>query len=182
MSDNILCAHCLNNKRHLVDCTTALFNYRYPVNLLVHNIKYHDDLVAAGILGQLLANHLKTEGVELPECILPVPLHPLRLAMRGYNQALEIARPLSTSLGLPIETTLCKRARYTGPQARLSPIERKRNVHNAFALNRNNKYRHIAIIDDVMTTGSTMRELAKLFRGTGTVYIQAWVCARAVTR
>ena len=136
-------------------------------------------MVAADTFGHLLADRLKIKDVDLPECIVPVPQHPLRLMQRGYNQALEIARPISNALGLPIESRLCKRIRHSRSQTKLAVTERKRNVRNAFMLNGTNEYRHIAIVDDVMTTGSTITELAKIFCTSGTVYIQAWVCARA---
>lgn len=136
-------------------------------------------MLAANNFGYLLAKHLESKGVELPECIVPVPLHPLRMMRRGYNQALEIARPVSNALGLPIETRLCKRIRYTRPQTRLTETQRKQNLRHSFVLNGSNRYRHIAIVDDVMTTGSTIRELARIFSASGTVHIQAWVCARA---
>ncbi len=174
------CASCLNNKKPLFNKSVALFRYQYPVNLIIQNMKFNSDLVAAKCLGQLLARKILEKGGTMPECIVPIPLHPSRLRQRGYNQALEIARPVSRVLGLPIDLKICKRHRRTKSQTALTEKQRKQNVRNAFSMTGKSYYRHIAIVDDVMTTGSTIIELAKLLAGAGTIKIDIWVCARAL--
>jgi len=176
-----ICASCLNNKKPLFNNSIALFRYQYPVNLIIQNMKFNSDLVAAKCLGQLLARKILEKGVAMPECIVPVPLHPSRLRQRGYNQAIEIARPVSRILGLPIDLKICNRHRRTKSQTALTEKQRKQNVRNAFSMTGKSYYRHIAIVDDVMTTGSTINELAKLLAGAGTIKIDIWVCARALS-
>ena len=173
------CANCLNNKKPLLNKSVSLFRYQYPVNLIIQNIKFNSDLVAAKCLGHLLADIILEKGGVIPECIVPVPMHYSRLRQRGYNPALEIARPVASVLGLPIDIKICKRTRRTKPQTELTEKQRKQNVRNAFSIAGKSYYRHIAIVDDVMTTGSTINELARLLARAGTIKIDVWVCARA---
>jgi ComF family protein len=114
-----------------------------------------------------------------PDLIVPMPLHPARLRERGFNQALEIARRLGSRLNLPF-THACHRIRDTPPQAGLDLKARKRNLRNAFECNVDLKGKHIALLDDVMTTGSSLSELAQAARRAGAVEISAWVVARTL--
>jgi ComF family protein len=113
-----------------------------------------------------------------PDCIIPVPLHPLRLKQRGFNQALEIARPIAKKLKIPIDTTHCLRIVATLPQAAISATARKHNIKNAFIVNPLLKAKHVAIVDDVLTTGSTVTELAQRLKKSGVQKIDIWCCAR----
>ncbi len=108
-----------------------------------------------------------------------MPLHATRLRERGYNQALELARPISSRLDIPIDYQSCTRARATPAQSALSARERSANVKGAFQVSQPLTARHVAIIDDVMTTGHTADELARMLQKTGVERIDIWVCAVA---
>jgi ComF family protein len=116
----------------------------------------------------------------MPEAILPVPLHARRLRERGFNQSIELARPASRAFGLPLVRDLVKRSRPTSPQTALDIKQRRQNLRNAFVVDGKIPYSHIAILDDVVTTGSTVNELAKVLRRSGVQTIQVWSIARAV--
>jgi ComF family protein len=131
------------------------------------------------VLGYLLSQHLSQQLTSKPECIIPVPLHPKRLRQRGYNQALELARPIARGLKIKLETQLCQRIRNTLPQTELSLRSRQANLRNAFQITPTVPYQHIAIVDDVVTTGHTVYELARIFKRAGVAQIEIWAVARA---
>jgi ComF family protein len=128
------------------------------------------------LLGEALANAKPGEGFD---CLVPVPLHRQRLRARGYNQAVEIARPLARQLGLPLETGLLRRARRTPPQQGLSADQRSRNLRNAFTLAGQLRGGRVLLVDDVMTTGATVRECCRTLRRGGAREIQTAVVGRA---
>jgi len=174
------CGPCLG-KEHAYRNVVSLFDYRPPVDALILGLKYRGKLSYARLLGQLLAeNLLRREEEDLPEVIIPVPLHPRRLQERGYNQALEIARPLARKLRIPIDYRACQRHRMTAAQSTLTASERQQNVRGVFSVAPGFKKKHIAIVDDVMTTGYTAAALAQQLRNCGNPSIEVWVCARAV--
>jgi ComF family protein len=115
----------------------------------------------------------------MPDCIVAVPLHKSRYRQRGFNQAIELAAILSKQLLVPLDLTSCARYRDTPHQTRLSAKKRRKNIKNAFKLNHPLAAKHIAIVDDVMTTGSTVHELAALLKKSGVRKVDVWVCARA---
>ncbi len=158
--------------------TIAPLLYRHPVDMLVLRLKFSRQLPIAPLLGTLLAEQVSASGLALPEAILPVPLHPSRLRERGFNQALEIARPLARQFALPLLDDHVRRLRPTVAQSTQNAQERQRNLRRAFVLDRPLPVRHIAIVDDVLTTGSTVSELATLLRRNGAESVQVWACAR----
>ncbi|MCW8908267.1 MAG: phosphoribosyltransferase family protein, partial [Sedimenticola sp.] len=117
-------------------------------------------------------------GGPLPERLLPVPLHPVRLRQRGYNQSLELARPLARRLGIALEQNSCHRVLDTRPQADLPRRQRLHNLQRAFRLSHPPEARHIALVDDVVTTGSTVNELARLLLRAGVQRVDVWAVAR----
>jgi ComF family protein len=133
---------------------------------------------AARLLGQLLAESVRHAGEPLPEVLVPVPLHRARLAERGYNQALEIARVLGQVLALPVDHGCCERILATLPQAGLDEGSRRRNIRGAFSARSHLGWRHLAILDDVVTTGSTVEELARVLYRAGAERIAVWAVAR----
>lgn len=176
------CAACLATPP-LQARTLAPLRYEFPVDHLVAGLKYHGRLAHAPLLGALLRDHVLATVPDLPDLLLPVPLHRGRLADRGYNQALEIARPLARATGLAQETRLLQRRRATAPQMSLDADTRARNPQGAFSLDRARlaqlgNPQHVAIIDDVMTTGATLREIAGLLQQAGVSRIEFWVVAR----
>jgi ComF family protein len=160
------------------------FAYTLPVSSLVHWMKFEANLPAALTLGTLLAEAVAEAGPVLPDAILPVPLHRSRLRSRGFNQALEIARPLSHRLGRPLLSRTCVRLRDTRPQSTLEgSAQRRRNVAGAFRVCRPlDGVTRIAIVDDVLTTGATVQELARTLRAAGVAQVLVWTCAGRLDR
>lgn len=159
------------------------FAYRPPVSTLVHWMKFEGNLPAARALGVLLAasvsEFLSEPGNVVPDAIVPVPLHGHRLRTRGFNQSVELARPVARCLGRPLLVRSCIRTRATAPQSALaSAAERRRNVAGAFAMaSPVTGLRQVAIVDDVVTTGATARELARTLRAAGITRVVIWACA-----
>lgn len=167
------------------DATVVASSYGAPVDALVLALKFGHHLALAPLFARMLRDSLldaESTGIPLPTLLIPVPLAAARLAQRGFNQALEITRPLSQLLGVPLETQLVLRIRDTRSQTTLHPRQRRSNVHQAFALNSEAaislRGQHIGIVDDVMTTGSTLGELAGLLKRFGAARITNLVFAR----
>lgn len=158
--------------------TLALFHYAEPVSRLIQDLKYHGQLHLARMFGELLAERLSTLAA-LPQRILPVPLHPGRLRERGYNQALELARPIARRLGLALDYRSLGRVRATAPQTELALAERARNVRKAFAARGAFGGERVALIDDVMTSGHTAAAAARCLLQAGAAEVELWVVARA---
>ncbi|MDH5444365.1 MAG: ComF family protein [Gammaproteobacteria bacterium] len=158
--------------------THSPFYYEPPLVKLVTDFKFNNQLKMARVFAGLLRKTLADR--DKPDCIIPVPLHRRRLQERGYNQSLEIARLLGKTLGIPVDYRLCQRTRHTPPQTGLDAKQRRRNMKNAFGLTAKCHYRHVAILDDVITTGNTVSELAGLLRKNGVEKVEVWSVARAV--
>jgi ComF family protein len=116
------------------------------------------------------------------DAIVPMPLAPGRLAERGFNQALEIARPVARRTGIPLLPHACRKVVETAPQAALPWIERAKNVRRAFVCDAGLRGKRIAVVDDVLTTGATLNELARVLRKAGAREISGWVVARTLPR
>ncbi len=178
LEDTPLCGNCLAEPPAYDRCL-ALFAYDYPVDYLIHQIKYGEDLALARSLGRLLLAKVKEHPEPLPHRLVPVPLHRKRLAERGYNQALELARPFGNH-GFNLDSGCCIRSRATAEQAGLPAAQRSKNVKNAFEATKQVPGEHIALIDDVLTTGSTLSELAKTLKQAGAFRVDVWVVARTL--
>ena len=160
------------------DTSHIPFLYQDAIPSLVIGAKFHGRLNLARLLGLCLARSLRQEGISRPDIIIPVPLHPRRMRERGYNQALEIARALSRELAIPVDPSLCARLRATPPQVGLEREERRHNVRGAFGVIGPVAARHLVILDDVVTTGGTAGELARVLRQAGAARIDLWAVAR----
>ena len=161
--------------------TYSLFIYQPPITRLILELKFNQALVHARVLGELLAEKIKAvwyRNKSLPEIIIPVPLHTGRLKERGFNQALEIARPVSKILHIPIDTHSCVRNKVTRAQATLSANARVKNIRHAFTVRQPLAYQHIAVIDDLITTGNTINEFCKTIKQHGGQQIDVWCAAR----
>ena len=156
--------------------TRAAFVYQAPLDRLLPRAKFHGDLSSTRLLGRLMACELAD--AERPQALVPVPLHRDRLRRRGYDQALELARPLARALALPLRDDLLRRVRATAPQSRLASPQRRRNLRGAFAVRAVELPAHVALIDDVMTTGATVEAAATALRRAGVARVDVWVCAR----
>ncbi len=172
-----VCGSCLDRPPHY-DRTLALWRYEFPCDRLVQALKYRARLALSGFFARSLASR------PLPEVdlIVPMPLHPKRLAERGFNQALEIARGLARRLGRPIEPRGALRVKDTPPQTRLPYEERAKNVRGAFLCKLDLSGASVAVVDDVMTTGATLNELARALKRAGATRVENFVIARTVPR
>ena len=156
----------------------AAFVYAPPLDRLLPRFKFHEDLAAGRVLAQLMADAFAS--LERPEVLVPIPLHVRRLRSRGYDQALELARPLARTLGIPLHARLLLRRRATAPQSERDAAARKRNVRGAFQVRPHAPVpRHAVLVDDVMTTGATLQAAASALLLAGVERVDAWVCARA---
>jgi ComF family protein len=173
----VLCGRCLS-RNPAFDETIAPFIHQGAVRNLIGTLKFGTHYKNARLLGMLLSDHLK-HTAERPDLILPVPLHKARYRQRGFNQAIEIARTVAKELQIPLDLSSCERHRDTPHQTQLSAKKRRKNLKNAFSIIKPIHARHIAILDDVMTTGSTAHELAYVLKKAGVSRVDVWVCARA---
>lgn len=159
--------------------TLAMFSYGPPIDRLIQDLKYHRRLETARLLGQRFAIFLDARVETAVDVIVPVPLHPTRLRERGYNQSLELARPVAKSLGIRLDYKSVWRTRATPPQTSLPHKARQRNVRGAFGASDALAGLRVAILDDVMTTGHTANTLATCLRRAGAENVDVWVVARA---
>lgn len=175
-----ICGECLQ-KPPPFDRVRSLCLYTYPVDTLIQGYKFGGQRAYGRALADALARHLAWQlagtGWEKPDCLIPCPLHRRRLWERGFNQAAEIAEWLGNALDIPIDYRLIERQRATGAQAGLSRRERLRNLRDAFRV-RGKPPAHIALIDDVFTTGATATALAERLRNAGAKRIEVWTLAR----
>lgn len=173
---DLICGDC-QIRRPAFDRTLAFYEYRDSMRYLIGQLKFHRQYSVARLLGLLIAGELIKQD-DLPEAIIPVPLHPKRYQERHFNQSLEIAKTVSAKLKIPLFAKHCVRQRNTAHQTQLSKNERLKNMRNAFSIAEVIPAQHVAILDDVMTTGSTLHELAAVLKKSGVQRVDAWVCAR----
>lgn len=156
-----------------------VFSYHYPLDKLILAAKYEKNLAILNQLGLWMIEHFKYE--SKPDVLIPVPSHLNDLKKRGFNQAVELAKLLSNALNISLNTTVCHCIKQKRPQAGLSAKERLQNVKGVFEVkNISPHWQHIVIVDDVVTTGATVNEIARLFREQSLAKISGWVSARAV--
>ena len=172
----LVCGDCLSDPP-AYDAALTVFTYRFPLDQLIHSFKYASNLTLADFFARKLASCVRDH--PMPHALVAMPLARRRLAERGFNQALLIADNAAQRLSLPIERTALVRIRETLPQSGLPWKERRANVKGAFACATDLKGRHIALVDDVMTTGATLNEAAKVLKMQGAARVTAWVIARA---
>jgi len=176
-----ICGHCLK-KPPLFNRTVAAFSYRFPLDRLIWAMKYNEQLALAQIFASRLAERIDRS--SLPDYLVPMPLHPAKLRRRGFNQALLVAARLSDLLHIPLLTHACHRLRDTPSQTSLPWKERNKNVRGAFQCDPNLTQdltgKHIALVDDVLTTGASLGALAAAVRQCGATDISAWVVARTL--
>ncbi|MFP5349608.1 MAG: ComF family protein [Gammaproteobacteria bacterium] len=173
------CGRCLTRPPHF-ERAHAVYRYEAPIDRLVQGFKYRRRLDWGRVLGDALIEHVR-DARECPDAIVPVPLHRRRLRERGYNQSLELARPIGRALDIPVLAFAVRRVRPTPAQAGLNRDERRRNVRNAFDVVQPHHVldRHIAIVDDVMTSGHTADALARALKRAGAAKVSVWMVARA---
>ncbi|OQW95927.1 MAG: hypothetical protein BWK79_00755 [Beggiatoa sp. IS2] len=178
VTDDYLCTTCQAHPP-VFEHAQTVFTYRYPIDKLIHAAKYSGNFGVLFLLGEIMATHLHID--NRPEVLIPVPLHPRRLRQRGYNQSLELAKIVARHTGIPIDYKACVRQRYTVPQVSLQRLQREENIRGAFRVQSASlKWTHVAILDDVMTTGSTVQELARVLTAAGVKRVEVWCCARTL--
>jgi ComF family protein len=164
------------------DAARAAIDYGEPWDRLVTAFKFHGALDLAGLFAAMLVHAASEAGADGIELVLPVPLAAERLRERGYNQAWELARRAARRLAIAADPHLLLRIRATAHQLALPPEARAGNVRGAFAVEPRRRAeivgRRVAIVDDVMTTGSTAGELAQVLKQAGAAHVAVWVLAR----
>ena len=183
-----LCCFCRADLPWLDEClpeTVVAMRFAPPADDMIRQLKYHGVFANARVLGVLLAQSVDERACALPHLLVPVPLHAARLRERGFNQAGALARYAGRMLGIPYADNAVLRVRDTPSQTSLSVAERHRNMRGAFAVNGARALRrllaagHVAIVDDVITTGSTAAELKNVLLAAGVRKVQVWAVARA---
>ncbi|EPJ49835.1 MAG: hypothetical protein OFPI_22390 [Osedax symbiont Rs2] len=172
-----LCRSCLHTSPSFYQ-TTALFRYQFPIDLLMPKIKQQQQRYHFKWLAQCIAKNLDPQQM-LTQALIPVPIAKSKLLRKGYNQAAQLAFELSRQLQIKLDTTTVTKNRNTQAQAELGASARKNNLRGAFDINKHN-YRHLTIIDDVMTTGATANEIARALLNSGVEQVDVWIIARTV--
>lgn len=181
-----VCADCTlvpgpcSNCRHTPPCfdaTLACFRYEFPVDRIIHALKYGHQLAIAAWLGRTLAGH---PAMSPHDCIMAMPLHPQRVRERGFNQSIEIARAISRITQQPLRLDALRRIRATVPQAELPFKERQANVRGAFECTEDLTGCSILLVDDVMTSGASLGECARVLKLHGASRVTLAVAARAL--
>jgi ComF family protein len=174
-----VCGQCLRHPPRFDRCVAA-FSYAFPMDKLIQELKYRERLILVDHLADALAQRMTVR----PDFLVALPLHPARLRERGFNQSLLLARRISRRLGIPLLPDLCERVRNTPPQSGLPWKERDKNMRQAFACKSGDhiKGKHVAIVDDVMTTGASTGELARMLKHVGAGEVSVWVIARTLPR
>lgn len=170
------CAACLRDSP-AYDATLALYDFVFPVDAMVHALKYRHRLSMASFFGAALAARAP-EFVAQADLLLPMPLHPRRLAERGFNQAVELARPLARATGLPLGLAVVRKRRDVPAQAGLDREARLRNPRGVFECDVSLYGQRVVVVDDVMTTGATLDELARTLKARGASWVGNLVVAR----
>lgn len=175
-----LCGRCIKHEPPW-DAAWVPFRYEWPLAQLEARFKFGGDLAAGRTLS--LAWIASSLPAELPQAIVPVPLHRTRLRQRGYNQALELAKPLAKHFRVPLLRDALQRARATHAQTELTAVQRRRNVRGAFTVRFDGMPpEHVAVLDDVFTTGATLGECVRVLKRAGVVRVDVWALARAPAR
>jgi ComF family protein len=173
-----MCGTCLANPPQF-DAVLAPCVYAFPLDRVIQRLKFSGYLAAVPLLAELLATEIEAAPGK-PDAIVAVPLSSERLRERGFNPSLEIARLLSRRTGIALMTAACERVRHAEPQSGLEWPERRRNVRGAFVCTADLRTLAVAVVDDVLTTGATLNEVASALRRAGAVRVVGWIAARTL--
>jgi len=177
--DHLKCGLCLK-EAPLFDRSFSLFSYEKEAVTLIHQLKFNEKLANSRLLGNMLADAIDKNAIELPDCILPVPLYKKRLRQRGFNQSIELARPVANTFGIPLDLRSVKRMRDTQSQTELDKKQRRKNIRAAFEVMEPLSSQHVVVVDDVVTTTSTVNEIARILKRAGVRRVDVWSIARAL--
>ena len=172
-----LCGQCLSKppEQH---ASMSLYNYQDPIDRLIADFKFNDKLYLSQFFAEQMVSKLNSR--ILPELLIPIPLHPNRLKQRGYNQSFELAKSLSKYLTIPVSNDYLERIINTQSQSSMPFKQRKENIQHAFRVTDKRPPKHIALIDDVLTTGHTANAAAKTLKKVGAITIEVWTIARTI--
>lgn len=171
------CGGCLASPPTFDHCFCP-FLYEEPISTQIQNLKYYEHPKGASQIANLFIKELNSNNIELPEAILAVPMHARKLRRRGFNHSYELAKRIAKSLDIPLLDNCISKQRDTPRQTTQSLKQRKQNLRGSYALTKKCWQKHVAIIDDVVTTGSTAEEMSKILKKNGVDYIQVWGIAR----
>jgi ComF family protein len=175
--DGQLCGRCLSDPPYF-DATQVVYCYSFPIDKLMQSFKYNHRLALGAYFGQQMARLPRpASAIDL---IIPLPLHPARLRERGFNQSLELAKFLASAWGIPVDKYSCQRIRNTPAQAGLPWKERRKNIRNAFHCASDLQGKQILLVDDVMTTGTSLSECARVLKSRGAARVSVLVVARTL--
>jgi len=172
------CGRCQHRPPEYDHCE-AVLGYTLEAGQLIRQLKYNQKTSISQVMAYLLAEHLQKHREVLPEAIIPVPIHRNRLYRRGFNQTMEIAKYLGQFLDVPVDYKSCQRTKQVESQTQLGMSARRNNVKGVFRLIRPIEYQHVAILDDVVTTGATVEELTHVLKEAGVKNVEVWCCVRA---
>ena len=182
VAEDDICGVCIQKLPEFT-YTICPLQYEFPVDRLVRSFKFNRQLAAGRVLSHLLCAYVIDHDIPRPELLIPVPLHYLRMFRRGFNQAWELGNHVSKTLGIPLLGTSLRRRKNTAAQSGLSRKQRRKNVRGAFYWHaRQPSGCHVALIDDVMTTGTTVNECARVLKNAGIKQVDVWVTARSIPR
>lgn len=172
-----VCGQCLRQKPAIDNVFTA-YRFEEPLRTLLHEFKYRHGFYLSTFMTKLIRDGLSCKSYET-QCLIPIPMHRLRIRQRGFNHAALLTKQLSRQLKIPYDLFYCKKIRHTPPQAGLNSKQRQNNIQHAFSTKACPlPYEHVTLIDDLLTTGSTACELAKTLKLRGVAQVDLWCCAR----
>lgn len=167
MVDARACGSCLKNIWYFQNLYVGAY-YGVVARYLLHHFKFYQGLLLLPQFSALMIDSLRDAFIEsVPQIIVPVPLHPLRMIMRGFNQAHELAKRVGHAFEIDVDPHLARKVKYTKAQARLNLASRGRNLKSSFKVTLPQPIKHVLLIDDVFTTGNTVNALAQAFVKSG---------------
>lgn len=178
-TDYLICGQCIKKPPYF-DNAYIGYQYEEPLRSLLHQFKYRNSLYLGSFLCHLISHTIpKIAPDASPPCLIPIPMHPKKIKQRGFNQAAILTKLLAKQLKIAYDHKNCQKVINTAPQASLNGEQRQKNLHQSFKVNQI-PYAHVILIDDLLTTGSTANELARILKQTGVARVDISCCARAV--
>jgi ComF family protein len=179
MAHKSLCGHC-QRYPPVFDSVIAPLRYQDPVDQMLCALKYHQHLSFARTAAGLIADRVRQSDRRRPDLLVGVPMTQRAVRKRGLNQAVFLARLIGRQLSIPVKSSLITKLRETDHQSTLNASQRQRNLKGAFHCKGSLKGKHIALVDDILTTGATANEISRVLKKAGAARVDIWACARTV--
>lgn len=173
-SEGLVCGACLRSPPAF-DAAIVPLAYEKPISQMIWRLKFGHQRYYAYRLAELFLSALPVG--DLPDVIIPMPMHPWRLFLRGFNQTIYLGAPIAKALGVPFRVDILKRIRHTNPQRILTKVERRKNLSDAFAIKGSVEGLHIAVLDDVITTGASAHYASLCLKNAGASRVDLWAIA-----